>query len=119
MLKFQQNIRIKVALFILLGNFYWHLTYIAFGLLATILENFEAMYIPYTIISLVAAIIFYTTPLASTMFNLASIVFQILALRNCESKVKHIVLVMVLTVFLEVVAVLFGYYINANFQLTV
>ena len=96
----------KTAFIILL----LHLAYIvcfAFSLLiATLLEVPCERSGIYEIFAVGAISMLISYPVAGTAINIFSVIFQIRAIRNNESKVKNIIM-MIVTILLEAVVILF------------
>lgn len=87
-----------------------HLVYIAlfavFMLIASLLEapcNNDGIYVVFAGIS-IALLCFY--PLAATGINIISIIFQVLALRGNESKVKNLIM-MAVAILYEIAVIAF------------
>ena len=99
----------RTAFLILLLHFVYIVLLAFFGVMATLLEipcNSSGIYEFFVTVE-IAMILVY--PLIATVINAASIIFQIIALRNNESKVKNIIM-MIITVLYEIAVIVFFAY---------
>jgi hypothetical protein len=99
----------KTAFLILLLHIVYIVLFAFFMLMATLLEipcNRSGIY-EFFITVVIAMIVGY--PLIATLINTVSVVFQIGALRNNESKAKNIVM-MIVTVLYEIAIIIFFAY---------
>ena len=95
----------KIAfLFLLLQLAYWIMLF-CFGLCAALLEMPCDRGGIYTFFAIVSVMMIFVWPLYATEINIASLIFQIIALRRQESKIKNIIM-MVVTVLYQIVTIL-------------
>ena len=97
----------KIAFFVLLLHFAYVVLFALFMLIASLLEfpcDRGGIYLVFAGISIIMLCIF---PLVTTGINATSIVFQVLALRKNESKIKNIIMMAIAILYEAAVIVFF------------
>jgi len=100
----------KIAFFVLLLHLVYAALFAVFMWIAGLLEvpcNWDGIYVVFSVIS-IALLCLY--PFVATGINATSIVFQILALRNNESKIKNIAMLVTATLYEVAVIVCFAWF---------
>lgn len=104
----QKITKTKIAALVLLAHIVYIATFFAFLLLAGAFEFICNRSGIYEILAIIAIFLLILYPIAATVINSTSVFFQVLALKNHESKLPNIVL-MIIAILCEIVMIILSY----------